>query len=59
MCPPCVSELSIDLTVIIPVYNSSSTLTEITARLQHTFARIGAIAEIIYVNDGSEDPSTW
>jgi glycosyltransferase involved in cell wall biosynthesis len=45
------------VSVIIPVYNSSSTLLEIINRLQKTFNN-GPSLEVILVNDGSDNKET-
>ena len=45
------------VSVIIPVYNSSSTLIEIINRLKKTFNN-GPLLEVMLVNDGSENSET-
>ena len=45
------------ISVIVPVYNSHSTLRELTQRLIASLSKLGAAFEIIYVNDGSRDQS--
>ncbi|MGH7495039.1 MAG: glycosyltransferase family 2 protein [bacterium] len=48
--PPSVS-------VIVPVYNSATTLTELMARLDSVLTPLVKRLEIIFVNDGSQDQS--
>lgn len=43
----------IELSIVIPVYNGSSTIEELVKRIHHVFARIRF--EVILVNDGSTD----
>ena len=47
----------VEYSVIIPVYNSSSTLCELFNRLQKCFSVIGKSYELIFVDDGSSDNS--
>ncbi len=46
------------LSVIVPVYNSEATLQELVTRTESVLASITDDAEIILVNDGSQD-SSW
>ena len=48
----------IDYSVVIPVYNSSETLTQLVTRIEKVFVDHGVIYEIIFVNDGSTNPET-
>lgn len=45
------------LTVVIPVYNSQATLTELCSRLARVLPTISSAFEVILVNDGSNDDS--
>jgi len=45
------------ISVVIPVYNSESTLSELIPRLQAVLDEIGKPFEVILVNDGSRDAS--
>ncbi|OPY09131.1 MAG: Undecaprenyl-phosphate 4-deoxy-4-formamido-L-arabinose transferase [Syntrophaceae bacterium PtaB.Bin038] len=45
------------LSVVVPVYNSETTLCELVARLGPVLAGTGAAYELILVNDGSRDES--
>jgi len=44
--------------IVIPVYNSSSTLAELFARIEAVFSKNGTSFEVIFVEDGSYD-SSW
>ena len=46
------------LSVVIPVYNSSNTLADLTDRLMDTLTSLGQEFEIIFVEDGGGD-SSW
>ena len=50
-------DLSLDLSIVVPVYNSAGTLDELAARLTAVLSRVDATYEIILVDDGSEDGS--
>ena len=43
--------------VVVPVYNSESSLKELFQRIKLTFERISKTFEIIFVNDCSKDDS--
>jgi glycosyltransferase involved in cell wall biosynthesis len=43
--------------VVVPVYNSESSLEELASRLDATFTAMGAGYEVIFVDDGSRDGS--
>jgi len=43
------------LSVVIPVYNSSKTLTDLTSRLMDTLTALDQEFEIIFVEDGEYD----
>lgn len=45
------------LSVVIPVYNSSSVLEELAVRLMNTLSKMNCQFEIIFVEDGSHDGS--
>ena len=45
------------ISVVVPVYNSSTTLFELVQRLDNTLAKVASAFEIILVNDGSQDTS--
>lgn len=45
--------------VVIPVYNSTVTLTEMVERLQAVFNGIGAAYEVVFVDDASPNLHTW
>ncbi len=45
------------LSVVVPVYNSQDTLSELVRRLRETLTPLGRPFEIIMVNDGSRDQS--
>ena len=48
---------SVEISVVIPVYNNSASLEELSDRLINTLQKISGVFEIIYVNDGSRDSS--
>lgn len=43
--------------VVIPVYNSATSLEELCSRIHSTFAELGSAFELIFVDDYSEDRS--
>lgn len=47
----------VDISVVIPVYNNSTTLQELTSRLTLTLGSFCNDYEIIFINDGSKDHS--
>jgi len=47
----------IDVSIIVPAYNSETTLTELTARIEKTLTPLVKSFEVIFVNDGSSDNS--
>lgn len=47
----------LDLSIVIPVYNSASTLAQLLARLTQTIETVTQSYEIILVDDGSRDDS--
>jgi len=47
----------VDISVVIPVYNNTAVLRELTIRLLTTLGRCALGYEIVYVNDGSRDNS--
>jgi len=49
--------MSIELSVVIPVFNEAENLTPLHAELTQTLANLGRSYEIIYVDDGSSDGS--
>lgn len=48
---------SLDISVVVPVYNSSATLATLLERLTRVLGRITARYEVILVDDGSRDDS--
>jgi polyisoprenyl-phosphate glycosyltransferase len=48
---------AVDVSVVIPVYNSATTLGRLVARLQAVFDAIGMTYELVMVEDGSSDGS--
>lgn len=48
---------SIDVSVVVPVYNSAATLAELIARLTKTMTSLDVAYELIFVDDGSRDDS--
>ena len=52
-------EENIEISVVVPVYNSAPTLSELTERLEKVLRDlVGKSYEIVFVNDGSAD-SSW
>ena len=49
---------SIDLSIVVPLYNEVGTLHELHRRLTEVVLLLGLDAEIVYVDDGSRD-ATW
>ena len=49
----------IEISVVIPVFNSVETLSNITNRLLETFEKMDIHSEIIFVDDGSKNKETW
>lgn len=52
------SEEAVDLSVVIPVYNSAATLMTLVDRLLPVLSKVGKTHEIVFVEDGSVD-SSW
>ena len=50
-------EVSFSLSIVVPVYNSSGTLSELLERLTQTIGFITPDYEIVLVDDGSRDDS--
>ena len=48
---------SLDISIVIPVYNSSESLLELQDRIATTMASVGKSYELILVDDGSRDRS--
>lgn len=48
---------SLDVSVVVPVYNSATTLSELLERLTQSLERITQSYEIVLVDDGSRDDS--
>lgn len=46
-----------DLSIVVPVYNSQATLPALWAALEHTLSPLGLRYEVILVDDGSRDGS--
>jgi len=51
------SDLKAGISVVIPVYNSESTIVELVARLEHVLTAFCSDFETILINDGSTDRS--
>ena len=51
------NRLSPGISIIIPVYNSESSLQELALRLAQTLPALGEFYQVILVNDGSQDGS--
>lgn len=47
----------LEISVVVPVYNNSATLKELSARLISVLHKCAPTYEILYVNDGSKDNS--
>ena len=52
-------EKIVSYSVVIPCYNSGTSLRELVMRLGAVFRQMGQDYEIILVNDASPNPSTW
>jgi undecaprenyl-phosphate 4-deoxy-4-formamido-L-arabinose transferase len=50
--------MSVELSVVVPVYRSAATLPELVARLAAVLDRLGVTHEIVLVEDGSPD-NAW
>ena len=48
---------NIELSIVIPVYNSASTLEKLSDRLRAVLNTMGITHEIVFVDDGSADDS--
>ncbi len=48
---------AVEISVVIPVYNSAATLQALHGRLQAVLAGMGKSFEVLYVDDGSQDAS--
>lgn len=48
---------ALDISVVIPVYNSADILPALHQRLRTVLAGMGKSFEVVYVDDGSQDPS--
>ena len=51
--------MSQSVSMLVPVYNNASTLAELHRRLVATLEALDREFEIVFVNDGSADASTW
>ncbi len=51
------SELSLGVSIVVPVYNGSSTIRELVARIEAVMISTDLPFEILFVNDGSADES--
>ena len=47
------------LSIVIPVYNTVTSLTNLVKRIDDTLSPLGVCYEIIFVNDASPNPETW
>ena len=48
---------NVDLSVVVPVYNNTTTVTELSDRLRFVTGELGINMELIFVNDASQDDS--
>ena len=48
---------SIDISIVIPVFNEEDSLSELFQRITDTMDPLGRVYEIIFINDGSRDES--
>lgn len=55
--PPRAREHSLDLSVVVPVYNNAATLTELAERLNAAVSGKVSAFELVLVDDGSKDNS--
>ncbi len=54
------TNFSIHFSIIIPVYNTTEVLRELSKRIEQVFTvRIGQSYEIIFIDDGSPNAATW
>jgi len=53
------SENSVDISVIVPIYNEEQVIKELYSRLHKTVSQISENYEFIFVNDGSKDLSLF
>lgn len=52
------AQFPVQYSIIVPVYNSAQTLTELFDRIQQVFSQhLSASYEVVFVNDGSQDHS--
>jgi glycosyltransferase involved in cell wall biosynthesis len=51
--------VKIEYSIVIPCYKSTSTLVELSSRIKEVYRKINKTYEIIFINDGSPDISTW
>lgn len=51
------SHPSLDITIVIPVYNEEESLPELYRELTETLERVSSNCEIIFIDDGSQDRS--
>jgi glycosyltransferase involved in cell wall biosynthesis len=56
--PPNMKE-KVDISVVIPCYNTTSSLEVIAQEFREVFSQLEMSYELILVNDGSPNPLTW
>jgi len=49
--------MSLDLSVVVPVYNEAENIETLHAELSQTLTRLGRSYEVVYIDDGSTDRS--
>jgi glycosyltransferase involved in cell wall biosynthesis len=51
------SSREVDVSVVVPVYNSEDTLDSLIVRVETVFSAVGRTFEVVFVDDGSRDRS--
>ena len=51
----CLNSDTVEISVIIPLYNESQSIESLFARLTPVFEQLNTSYEVIYINDGSQD----
>jgi glycosyltransferase involved in cell wall biosynthesis len=51
--------IPLQYSVVIPVYNSTDSLKELSERLDVVFTKLNLTYEIIFIDDASPNPETW
>src|SRR5579863_4400223 len=57
MVPSMNCQANCDISVVVPVYRSASTLRDLAARIEAALSATGMTWEVVFVNDGSPDNS--